>query len=455
MTTPRRDEARAILKLGGPLMVAFAGNQALGLVDTLVAGHLDPITLAGVGLGGALYFLCIVLGFGVLMGLDPIAAQAIGAGDEAAARRGLNNAYCVAAVMSAPIMAMAWWYSPPLLHWVATPDATWDATMDYLGARLWGTFPMLILMAQRSYLQARDITRPVMNAVLLANLVNIPLSGLLGAGDQAFAWAGISLELGLTGFGASGIGAASSCVAVVQAGALAWVVWRLPRPEGDLRPTVAGITQVLRVGAPIGLAFFGEAGIFTVVSVLMAGFGTVAVAGHQIALQLASFTFTISLGISAATTVRVGQAIGRADGLAARQSGVVGTVLGVGVMLLTATLFTVFPERLVEAFTEDETVFAIAVPLLQIAGAFQIFDGIQVVMGGALRGLADTTFAMGIALFGYWGVGLPLGWYLADSLGWGPEGLWWGLTAGLAVVSVVATARFWRMATRVKALERE
>lgn len=454
MSSLWRAETRAILRLGGPLMLAFAGNQALGLVDTLVAGHLDAVTLAGVGLGNPLHFLCVMVGYGILMGLDPIAAQAVGAGDEAGARRGLNDALVVAALITLPIMALAWLYTPPLLEWVAAPEASHGATMQYLTGRIWGTLPMLVIIAQRSYLQARDTTGPIVASVIVANCLNLPLSALMGAGDQAFAWIGLDWQPGLKGSGAAGIGAASSFVSLVQAGYLVWVIRRLPRPAGDLRPSAAGIGRIFGVGLPIGLAFFGEAGVFTLVSVLMATFGTVAVGGHQIALQLASFTFTICLGISAATTVRVGQAIGRGDGLAARLSGLTGGALAIGVMMCTATLFTLFPERLVERFTTDPAVIAVGVPLLQVAGAFQIFDGVQVVMGGALRGLADTTFAMAAALIGYWGVALPLGWHLATTRGWGPEGLWWGLTGGLGLVGAVVSLRFMIMATRVRALAR-
>lgn len=451
---PWSTEARGILRLGGPLVVAFAGNQALGVVDTLVAGHFDPDTLAGVGLGGALYFLCVVLGFGVMMGLDPIAAQAVGAGDEAAARRGFNDTVWLAALLGPALMCLAWFYSPPLLDWVSAPAPAWDETMAYIGGRLWGTFPMLLLMAQRSYLQAHDITRPIMNVVILANLVNLPLSSYLGAGDQAFAWIGLEWQTGFAGWGSHGIGIASSAVAVVQAVVLGLYVRRLPKPAGDLSASRAGVVRVLRVGGPIGLALFGEAGVFTLVSVLMATFGTVAIGGHQIALQLASFTFTVCLGISSATTVRVGQAVGRGDGLAARRAGLVGVCLGVGFMLVTASIFTFAPEHLAERFTADPAIVALAATLLQIAGAFQIVDGIQAVMAGALRGLADTTFAMGVAVGSFWGIGLPVGWWLAESRGMGPEGLWWGLTTGLAVVALVLSVRFLSIVTRVRAIER-
>lgn len=452
--TLMRAELRATLTLGLPLVIAFAGNQALGLVDTMIAGRLGYIELAGTGLGNALYFLFIVLGFGVLMALDPIASQAHGAGDRAAARRAFYEASIVAGLLVGPIMAAIWFGSPWALAEVGATDAAAASAMHYLTGRLPGTLFFLLVIAQRGYLQAQDITRPIVLSVLAANVVNLPLSSFLGAGDACLGWIGLDLQTGFAGWGEAGIGAASSVVSAVQCGVLALAIRRLPRPPGDLRPSSAGITRLFAVGAPIGLTFFGEAGAFTVVTMLMAGFGDYEAGAHQVALQLASFTFTVCLGISSAASVRVGQAIGRGDGLGARRAGVAATLLGVGFMGITALHFLLLPGALARLIAVDPIVIEMAIPLLMIAGAFQLFDGLQAVMQGALRGLADTRFAMIAALTGYWAIAMPVGYYLAYSLQWGPRGLWWGLTIGLAIVGVIVTLRFWTMATRQHALER-
>jgi MATE family multidrug resistance protein len=452
--TPWRLETRETVRLGLPLAIAFAGAQGLGLVDTMVAGRLGPVPIAAVGLGNALYFAFLVIGVGILMGFDPIAAQAVGADDHAAARRGLNNAIAVSVLLTGPIMALAWHYSPQALDAVGATEPTIDAAMAYLLARLPGTLPSLMVVAQRGYLQAYDRTRPILVSVILINLVNIPASGYLGAGDDFLGWIGLDWQTGFAGMGVWGIGLASSIVATVQCVYFVWVIRGRPRPAGAVKATLRGIRRQLVIGTPIGVALVGEVGIFTVVSVLMARFSTVAVAGHQVALQLATFSFTFCLGISSATSVRVGQAIGRDDGLSARRAGLVGVSLGAGVMCLSASAFTLFPNALARWVTTDASVVAVAVPLLVIAGAFQIFDGIQAVMGGALRGLADTTFPMGAAIIGHWAIAMPIGCHLAFDRGMGPAGLWWGLTTGLAVVSVVVSIRFWIMSTRARALAR-
>lgn len=452
--TPWRLELGETWRLGLPLAVAFAGNQGLGLVDTMVAGRLGPVSIAAVGLGNALYFAFVVTGLGILMGLDPIAAQAVGARDHAAARRGLNNAVVVAFALTVPIMILTWVCSPVAMASAGASEPTIEASMAYLLGRLPGTLPFLVVVAQRAWLQAYDRTRPILISVIVMNVVNIPASGYLGGGDAFLGWIGLDWQTGWSGVGVLGIGIASTVVAVLQCVYLSRVIRRVPRPEGEIRWTTRGVKRLLAVGTPIGVALLGEVGIFTVVSVLMARFSTVAVGGHQVALQLATFSFTFCLGISTATSVRVGQAIGRDDGYGARRAGVVGVLIGVGVMCLSAASFKLFPDTLAGWVTTDEAVLVMAVPLLVIAGTFQIFDGIQAVIGGALRGLADTRFAMLVAVAGHWAVGLPIGLHLAFDRDMGPAGLWWGLTTGLAVVSVVVLVRFWVMSTRVKALAR-
>ena len=452
--TPWRLELAETWRLGLPLAVAFAGSQALGLVDTMVAGRLGPVPIAAVGLGNALYFAFVVLGLGILMGLDPIAAQAVGAQDDLAARKGLNNAMALAVILTVPIMVLAWILSPEAMEAASATEPTIEAAMAYLLGRIPGTLPFLVVIAQRAWLQAYDRTRPILISVIAMNLVNIPASGYLGAGDAFFGWIGLDWQTGYGGMGVLGIGLASTIVAVVQCVYLGWIIRRVPRPPGDARWSLSGVRSLLRLGTPIGVALLGEVGIFTVVSVLMARFSTLAVGGHQVALQLATFSFTFCLGISTATSVRVGQAIGRDDGFGARRAGLVGVLLGVGVMCVSASAFKLFPQTLAQWVTTDPNVVNVAVPLIMIAGTFQIFDGIQAVIGGALRGLADTTFAMIVAIAGHWAVGLPVGLYLAFDRGMGPAGLWWGLTSGLGVVSVVVLIRFWAIATRVKALAR-
>ncbi len=422
-----RGEIRATLDLSWPLVAAFAGNQLLSLVDTVVAGHLGTIPLAAVGLGGSLFFFGSILAMGVLMGLDPLAAQAVGAGEPHIARRHLREAVRLAVKLSLPSMGIiALAYYGGLWAVGVEPDTRAEAGW-YLLARSPSVLPFLLFITLRSYLQAMHIARPVFVGMLVANAVNVPA-------NLYFA-----VELG---WGVGGIGLASTLVMTAQAGVLAWVVRRIPVPEGTGPPTEEGTRQLIRVGWPIGLHFLAEMGVFATVTVLMGGLGSIAVAGHQVALQLAAFTFTVCLGVSAATSVRVGNAVGRRDPDGTLRAGLVGMGTGLAFMSCTAIAFLLLAPVLAGAMTEAPEVIELAVPLLYVAAAFQVFDGIQAVAAGALRGAGDTRTAMWVTVVGHWCIGLPIGVLCTWGLDYGPRGLWFGLTAGLATSGTALALRF-------------
>ncbi len=431
-------ELRATLSLSGPLVAAFAGNQLLSLVDVVVAGHLGEVPLAAVGLGTSLFFAGTITAMGVVMGLDPLASQAIGAGEPHIARQRFREAIRLALWLSVPSMAVVaiTWYAA--LKAVAIDDATFRATGWYLLARTPSAVPFLLFITLRSYLQAMHRARPVFIGMLVANAVNVPA-------DLYFAF--------VLDWGVWGIGLASTLVMTAQAGVLAWVVRDIPVPEGTGSPTEEGTRQLVKVGWPVGLHFSFEMGMFALVTVLMGILGTVAVGGHQVALQLAAFTFTVCLGLSAATSVRVGNAVGRADREGALRAGLVGIGTGAVFMSLTAVTFVLFAPQLAGLITNEPEVLAIAVPLLRVAAVFQVVDGLQAVASGALRGVGDTRAAMWITAVGHWLVGLPVGIVSTWVLGYGPPGLWYGLTAGLAVAGLTLTARFLRIARHAHRLE--
>ncbi|MCA9560944.1 MAG: MATE family efflux transporter [Myxococcales bacterium] len=438
---PVRAELRATVRLAWPLALAFGGNQLLGVVDTAVAGRLGEVAIAATGLANSIFFGCCILAMGTLMALDPVASQALGAGRPGVARRALRESMWLAGAMSLPVMLLIAMVHGPAMAAVGVGAETADAVTAYLWARTPSAFPLLAHTALRSYLQARHHARPVLLGTIAANVVNLPLSIYLGFGDDALRAVGLP-GVGFDGWGVFGLAVASTVVMVLQMVVLVLALRRLPPPPDAGPPTRAGMATILRLGWPIGTAYLAEASSFVVTTVLAGAFGAVAVGGHNVALQLVSFTFSMCFGLSAASAVRVGHAVGAEDPVAARRAGFVGMGTGTAFMGCSALMFAVAAHPVARLVTDEPAVVDAAVPLLHVAAVFQIFDGLQAVAAGALRGRGDTRGAMVLALIGHWVIGLPTGVGLAFGLDWGPLGLWWGLSAGLGFAGVGMLLRF-------------
>jgi MATE family multidrug resistance protein len=453
-TTSARDAPSAVreldqlTRLAAPLAVANLGQVLLGAVDTAVVGRLGAVELGAGGLGSSLFFTVAVLGTGVLLGFEPLVAQALGAGEPGRARSMLWRSMWVAALLTVPLFWLGMGVGALLEPAGIAPD-TAGLTRVYLGTRLLGLAPYLLFVVVRSYLQARVRTQPVLAAVLCANLINLPLSWLLALGDPGLERLGIP-TIGLPAFGVGGAAWASVAATVIQL----VVLWRAvsggrPRPSFPLGPGVTG--RALQLGAPIGLTLLAEYGVFALVNLAMGNLDADALAAHQVAITFAAATFTVSLGVGAAAAVRVGRAVGAGDAAGTRLAGGVALLVGAGVMVLPAVLFWALPAELARVVTDRPEVVRATVPLLWVAAFFQLSDGLQAVAAGALRGAGDTRFALLANLVGHYGVGLPLGIVLAFGCGWGATGLWWGLTAGLTSVALALMTRFVRLTqTRVR-----
>jgi MATE family multidrug resistance protein len=307
-----------------------------------------------------------------------------------------------------------------------------DATA-YTIARSLGVVPYLAGVAMRSYLAARGVTRPLIVAVVAGNLANLALDGALIFG--------------------AGLGVLGAATATVTVQLLTLLLYRtsvraVDRDDGraaagdDAAGRRADAREILRYGVPVGGQICAEVGIFGVATVIAARLGTLAAAGHGIALNLASLTFSVAVGIGAATSVRVGHAIGAGDRALARRRGAIGLVVGLVVMATFAVLLLALPRQLAELFSGDPAVVAAAVPLLMIAALFQLSDGTQAIGAGALRGLGDTRATLVANLVGHYAVGLPIALSLAFAAAMGAPGLWWGLSAGLTVTAAVLVGRF-------------
>lgn len=449
MTTSNvRRELRALLVLTAPLALTNFGTMLLGIVDTAVVGRLGETALAAVGLGSSVFFTVSVVGWGWMLALDPLIAQAVGADEGGRAQHAFVQGLWVALLGALPV-SLAILGAGALLETMGIEPATAAQTRAYLHARLPAVLPWLALAASRAFLQARTVTRPLVTGVVVANVINLPLTWLLVFGDAGLADLGLP-ALGVPRMGTAGAGLASAVATLAQL-AIALlavrVLWR-PDPERARRPDVSVIRHVLRLGTPIGLTLLAEVGSFAIVTVLMGNLGRRALASHNVAIALVSATFQMALALGAAASVRVGHAIGRADGEGTRRAGLTAIASGAAAMILSAVTFLAIPRPLARILTDEAGVIEAAVPLLAVGAAFQLSDGVQAVAAGVLRGAGDTRIPLIANLAGHYAVGIPIGAWLAWSAGWGAVGLWWGLSAGLTAVAILLTARFWLLSRR-------
>ncbi|MEP7120271.1 MAG: MATE family efflux transporter [Byssovorax sp.] len=460
MTAPSNDSAwtelRALVRLSLPISLAQLGLVLMGLVDTAIVGHVSVDDLAAVAIGRSISFGICSVGMGIGFALDPLASQAVGAGRPERAFQALRAGIQAAALVTIPTIVLSF-VATLGLGPLGVDTSILPRVHAYLLGSAPGIFGFLAFLAGKSFLQAHSATRPALVASLVANVVNAVVCSLLVRGDDALAAIGLP-GIGLPRLGAVGAGVASSVgslllAAIVLNAARSYrpaVIARAPDLPPDDAVGGAGdpvsLVEVLRLGLPVGLQLLAEIGVFSLVALLAGRLGTSVLSAHQIAVGLASFTFMGALGVGGATAVRVGHAVGA--GRSPRRSGVVGLGLGAFVMTFGALLFTVIPRPLIGLFTTDGEVIAIGARLLRIASLFALFDGIQAVASGALRGAGDVRFPFLANVGAHWLVGLPIAIGLGFGLGWGAVGLWWGLTAGLVSVAVLLTARFFHLLRR-------
>jgi MATE family multidrug resistance protein len=443
--SPFGRETKALLTLAWPLILGFLGNQLLGIVDTAMVGRLGEVELAGTAVGTGVFFAISCLGLGAILGTDPLLAQAIGAGEGARVEAVRKSGLRVALWLTAPLMIAILVFGQ-ILPKLGVEPPTARAAGRFLLGRSPSVLPFMLFNALRGYLQSRSHTRPIVIASIVANVVNFVFNALLIFGDRTL----VALHLpaiGLPALGVLGSGIASSLASCAMFAVLFYAQRGLEVLPGG--GETRGVTlSVLRLGVPIGLTLVAEVGAFASVGVLAAGIGAHAAAGHQVAITLASSTFIVTLAIGSATTVRVGQAVGRGDRASARITGFVGLFASSAFMSVSAVVFLVFGRELASILSDRPEVLAASVPLVHIAAVFQIFDGAQAVGAGALRGIGDTRFIQIANIVGYYAIGLPIALLLAFVAGQAERGLWWGLTAGLVAVAVALYARFWVLSSR-------
>ena len=426
----RRDLAPT-LQLAWPVIVAELGWMLMGVVDTLMVGRVAPEAIGAVGLGSILYFSVAIFGMGLLLGLDTFVSQAFGAGRLQECHRWLRDGVHLAIVATPVLMAVTLGFASAMPMLGLHPDVQ-AMTAPYVAIVAWGSLPLLLYAAFRRYLQAVGLVRPVMVTLVAANLVN--------AGAN---WVLIYGNLGAPALGVAGAAWATNIGRVFMAGALLAVIVRHERAHRAglfdvpfFTPEWDRLARLFRLGAPAATQLTAEVGVFGAVAALAGRIDPIALAAHQVALNIASVTFMVPLGLASAGAVRVGHAIGRRSVDEASHAGWAVIALALAFMSVSAIVFIAGGRLLVTAFTDDPAVVATGIVLMQVAAAFQLFDGLQVVTTGALRGLGDTRTPMFANLVGHWLIALPIAAYAGFALGYGVVGLWSGLCVGLILVGI-------------------
>src|SRR5215472_10161001 len=403
-----RSELRATLALAVPLAAANLAQMAMAVTNTVMVGRLGAMPLAAAGLGGMLYFTGGVTLQGILSAVAPLAAHALGAGDRRAAGRSAGAGLVLAVVLALP-------------------------------------FTVALISLDR-LLAALSHTRSVMAVVLICI-----------AGNALLNWALIFGRLGAPALGMAGSGYASAVNQWLMLAGLGLCARIMPDLAAlrVVRHAFAArrieMVEILRLGWPIGGMRGIEVGVFMTAGILMGLLGAAALAAHQLVLNCAGITFMVPLGLSQAATVRVAFELGAGRALAARRAGFLALALGIGFMSTAAVVLWTSPDAIIGVYVDiadpanRETV-QIARRLIAIAAIFQVFDGMQVIAAGALRGYKDTMIPMLLATFGYWAIGFAGCWLFAFPLGYGAVGLWWGLALGLAAVAMMLTLRFHHLA---------
>jgi multidrug resistance protein, MATE family len=418
-----------MLDLALPVVIIQVGMMSMGVVDTIMVGHLSPQALAAVALGNLYFFVPSVFGMGTLMVLDPVVAQAVGAGDAPSVARGVQRGVILAGILSIP-SAILLAAAAPILALLRQPADVVPLAAAYSVRLAPGVLPFFLFIVFRQSLQALGRPKPIVWVIVLANLSNVLLN-----------WVLIFGRFGAPALGISGSAWATTLSRWLLCLGLLALAWRTLTPHlRPMRPEIwapAPLGRMVRLGTPIGAQFVLEFGAFALVALMMGWLGTRQMAGHQVAINLASLTFMVPLGVADAASVLVGRAVGRGDPAGARGSARAALVCAAGFMSCTGALFLSLPVPLAMIYTTDPEVLAVASALIPIAGVFQVFDGLQTVGGGILRGLGHTRTPMLVNLLGYWALGLPVSGLLGFALHLGPVGLWWGLVLGLGVVSTV------------------
>ena len=428
-----------MLRLALPLIMAELGWTSMSIVDTMMVGRQtnSAVAIAAVSLGSMIYYAVAIFGTGLLLGLDTLVSHSYGAGDLEDSHRSLVNGVYLGVALAVVLMGIVALLAPALQH-LGIQQSILDQAIPYLRALDWSTLPLLFYFVFRRYLQGIDLPKPVMFSLVTANLVNLACN-----------WAFIYGHLGFRAVGTVGSGWAT-CVGRTYMAAVLMIYclyYDLRYKKGLLQASrrlhFPRMRRLIELGFPAAMQMGLEVAIFATITALIGRLGAIPLATHQVALQTAAFTYMVPLGISSAAAVRVAQALGRRDAEGASRAGWTALALGTCFMSLTAIAFWTVPRYIVRIYTPDPVVIDGAKALLFVAAFFQLFDGLQAVATGALRGAGDTRTPMICSVLIYWMIGLPLGYFLCFRIGWGATGFWVGFCVALILIGSTLLF-FWR-----------
>jgi MATE family multidrug resistance protein len=430
-----REELKPMLRLAGPVILAELGWMGMGVVDTIMVGPLGPAAIGAVGVGNALHFAIAVFGMGLFLGLDMLVSRSMGAGRLDECRAWLTTGVTLAAMLSPLFILAGYAVRAGIPSFGFHPDVT-PLMASYFSVTIWSTPFLLFYATFRRYLQGMHRVTPVMFTLVTANIVNAAANWVLIYGHLGFP------ALGVTGSAWATLIARIYMAAVLLAVAKPWALARGPQlPSAPrLKPAVSQMRELIALGFPAASQIALEVGVFAASSALAGKLTPIAVASHQITMNIIAVAFMFPLGLSSAGAVRVGHAMGAGDRRRAGAAGWTAILLGIAFMTVAAASFVLFPRALLGLFTHEEQVLQLGSSLLLVAAVFQLFDGVQGVVTGALRGIGDTRTPMITNLAGHWLLGLPVGYSLCFIYGYGVIGLWIGLSVGLTTVGVILLA---------------
>ena len=435
-----RQEARALLRLAGPLVINNLAIAGMQFADAVMAGRLGAEALAAVAVGGSVWFLGFTVMLGLMMAISPIAARHFGAGNPSLIGQYTRQGLWLSAVLGVLILVLAQLLVEPALRFVGIASEFRDQTVAYVRAIMFGAPAISAFLVFRFTTEGIGHTRPIMYTSLLALACNVFLNYVLMFG-----------HFGAPALGVVGCGLASAITMWLIMIVLGTYVYLHPkyRPlqifarASPIRIPI--LKEIFSLGTPIALMITAEAGLFSAVSILMGTRSAEITAAHQIAINFAGTMFMIPLALSSAATIRIGHALGATNPVAARFSGITGILMCAFFMTCTALFLLVFRDAVVSLYTNDPAVRAIAISLLLMAAVFQIGDGVQIGATGVLRGYKDTRVPMAINIFSYWFLAFPLAYLAAITYRLPPQYVWAGFVLGLSVAAILLTARYLRV----------
>ena len=429
-------------KIAIPVVMAELGWMSMGVVDTIMVGGLGPEAISAAGVGNAIHIAFAIFGMAIMLGLDTLVSQAYGARDIRECHRWFFDGLTLAGMMAVPIMALL------VLVWYLIPGLGFHAAVrpllsSYFGVLILSTPFLLAYAVCRRYLQGMHAAMPIMFALITANVIN-------AAGNYALIYG----HYGLPALGVAGSAWATVISRAYMLCSLLFAVWWIDRKRtreahiddqhGLWHVTRAfsadRLKRLLALGLPAASQVGAEVGVFALATSLSGTLDPISSASHQIALNLAGIAFMIPLGLGSAGAVRVGHAVGARDRQRAAAAGWTAIAMAVLFMVASGLTFVLVPRQLIALFSTDPSVLSVGTSLLLLAAIFQLFDGIQGVITGTLRGLGDTRTPMIVNLVAHWLFGLPTSYMLCFVVGWGVWGLWIGLSLGLIVTGVIL---FW------------